>query len=136
MDVYQVVKEYFTSLPSPLTTFELFDLFVSTFIKAEAVSALQQPQNKRDSYRFAITPMPYLETDLDFSRPSLASTPSGYYSASSLNSNVGRMVTSQERTANIRPTMNCMGVRQSQPQPLSTQMSPTAIMRNFLPPNT
>ena len=39
-DVFEVVKDYFVSLlhkKGPLTTYKLFDIFVSAFIKAEAV---------------------------------------------------------------------------------------------------
>ena len=146
IDVFNVVKEYFTSLTTPLTSFELFDMFVSTFIKAEAVSAIRPSQrevglNRRNSYNFAITPMPYLETDLDSSRPSSTSTPSGYYSgSSSSNLHLGRT-----RMANIRPTMDVQppptGIYANHYFPpsqnqLSAEMSPTAIMRSFLPPNT
>lgn len=139
-DVFNVVKEYFTSLPIPLTTFELFDILVSTFIKAEAVSALQKESHIRS--RFAVTPMPsyvpYMETDLDaYSRPSSTSTPSGYYSASGSSTNLGRILTTTERMANIRPTTQCLPHQYNlQNQQLSAHMSPTAIMRNFLPPNT
>ena len=73
VDVFNVVKEYFTSLPTPLTTFDLFDMFVSTFIKAEAASVRPRDHVRRN---FNVTPMPYLETDLD-SSPSSTSTPSG-----------------------------------------------------------
>ena len=133
VDVFNVVKEYFTSLPTPLTTFELFDMFVSTFIKAEAVSVVRPPrENQIRRSNFSMTPMPYLETDLD-SSPSSTSTPSGYYSGTS-SCNLGRL-----RTANIKPTMHVMPppYRSSTTyENLNSQMSPTAIMRNFLPPNT
>ena len=138
IDVFNVVKEYFTSLPTPLTTFELFDMFVSTFIKAEAVSSAATQVRHQDNlsrYRsnFSITPMPYLETDLDSSRPSTTSSPlSGYYSGTS-SCNLTRM-----RTANIKPTMHVMqpSCNSTNYENLNSQMSPTAIMRNFLPPNT
>ena len=149
IDVFNVVKEYFTSLSSPLTTFELYDVFVSAFIRAEAVSAQSfVKRQQRDSYVFAVTPKPYLETDLD-SKPSSTSTPtSGYHSATENYQNYGRMVTNNERVAHIRQTLHILphqsgntNIESQNPQNiystrLNANMSPTAIMRNFLPPNT
>ena len=138
-DVFNVVKEYFTSLTSPLTTFDLFDAFVSTLATAEAISTTaHQPPPPRPSV-FSVTPMPYLETDLDLSRPSTISTTptSGYFSGSGSTS---RLITANERVANIRPTKHCMprhstAISLHQP-PLGYANSTTSIMRNFLPPNT
>ena len=44
-DVYEVVKDYFVgqmNRQGPLTTYKLFDIFVSAFIKAEAIGAKHQ----------------------------------------------------------------------------------------------
>ena len=41
-DVYTVVKDYFLTLGSPLIPYELYDLFESAYIKAEAVGAKVQ----------------------------------------------------------------------------------------------
>ena len=120
VDVFNVVKDYFTSLTSPLITFELFDIFVSAFIKAEAVSAMKTKRRHRDSYHFAVAPMPYLET-------------------SPIVDHQNYIQTNQQRFANVRSTLNLMPRQTSSPicnPPLSAHMSPTAIMRNFLPPNT
>ena len=153
IDVFNVVKEYFTSLAFPLTTFELFDIFVSAFIRAEAVSAhntFSRKKPHRNSYIFAVTPKPYLETDLDFSKPS-TSTPSGYYHPGDDHDdcfkNYGHMLTTNERMAHIRQTLQVLpqptniSLDSQSPQSvyssrLNANMSPTAIMRNFLPPNT
>jgi hypothetical protein len=153
-DVFNVVKEYFTSLVCPLTTFELFDVFVSAYIKAEAVSAtrpIRLRPHHRDSYQFAVAPPPYLETDID-GRPSSSSTPSGYYSMEGCATNYEHILKNpQERVAHIRQTLQVMppqlsnaGSMMSSPTSicsmrrpnLSADMSATAIMRNFLPPNT
>lgn len=131
IDVFNVVKDYFTSLTCPLITFDLFDIFVSAFIKAEAVSALRANRRNRDSYHFAVAPMPYMETD--FSSKS-SSPSSGYFSVDNGN------YMQQQRYANIRPTLNILPRQTSSPIGLSylskDMSSPTAIMRNFLPPNT
>ena len=45
-DVFEVVKDYFVSLVNrsgPLTTHQLFDVFVSAFIKAEALGSCFKP---------------------------------------------------------------------------------------------
>ena len=120
VDVFNVVKDYFTSLASPLVTFELFDIFVSAFIKAEAVSAIRTQRRNRDSYHFAVAPMPYLET-------------------SPIPDHHNYIQSNQQRFANVRSTLNLMPRQTSSPicnPHLSAHMSPTAIMRNFLPPNT
>ena len=135
VDVFNVVKDYFTSLTCPLITFDLFDIFVSAFIKAEAVSAQRAKPRNRDSYHFAVAPMPYLEspvTAADVSSKS-SSPSSGYFS----DRNYGQV---QQRYANIRPTLNILPRQTSSPIGMSylakDMSSPTAIMRNFLPPNT
>ena len=129
VDVFNVVKDYFTSLTCPLITFDLFDIFVSAFIKAEAVSAQRAKPRNRDSYQFAVAPMPYLESTSKSSSPS-----SGYFSD---HRNYGQV---QQRYANIRPTLNILPRQTSSPIGMSylakDMSSPTAIMRNFLPPNT
>ena len=160
IDVFNVVKEYFTSLTYPLTTFELFDVFVSAFVRAEAMQnklVIKRPE----SCQFAVTPKPYLETDLDLAiagKPASTSTPSGstgFYSPIGMENNFyrnSRMLTTNERTAHIRQTLQVMPPQQSSSSTnnsldsqsphsvystrLNANMSPTAIMRNFLPPNT
>ena len=160
IDVFNVVKEYFTSLTNPLTTFELFDVFVSAFVRAEAMQnklvITKQPAN-RESRHFAVTPKPYLETDLDLAiagNPTSTSTPTGstgFYSPIGMENNFyrnSRHLTTNERTAHIRQTLQVMPPQQSSSsldsqsphsvysKRLNANMSPTAIMRNFLPPNT
>ena len=155
-----MVKEYFTSLTNPLTTFELFDVFVSAFVRAEAMQnklvITKQPAN-RESRHFAVTPKPYLETDLDLAiagNPTSTSTPTGstgFYSPIGMENNFyrnSRLLTTNERTAHIRQTLQVMPPQQSSSsldsqsphsvysKRLNANMSPTAIMRNFLPPNT
>ena len=161
-----MVKEYFTSLTYPLTTFELFDVFVSAFVRAEAMQnklVIKRPGANRESCHFAVTPKPYLETDLDLvaitGNPTSTSTPSGLstglYSPIGMENNFyrnSRMLTTNERTAHIRQTLQVMPPQQSSSSAnnsldsqsphsvystrLNANMSPTAIMRNFLPPNT
>ena len=46
-DVFNVVKDYFLTLPEPLTTTNLFDFFLDAWVKAEAVSvARAAPEHK------------------------------------------------------------------------------------------
>ena len=65
-DVYSVVKDYFLTLGSPLIPYELYDLFESAFIKAEAVGAkfryVAAPNvsqwRPQDTTHFTSTPAP------------------------------------------------------------------------------
>ena len=108
-DVFEVVKDYFVgqmNRQGPLTTYKLFDIFVSAYIKAEAIGAkpkvVKRPEFKgilplsgnqfgclRTNKNFAHRP--YTETDLDSgccvqtSTPSSASDTQGYQNKQQLN---------------------------------------------------
>ena len=90
-DVFEVVKDYFVSQMNrqgPLTTYKLFDIFVSAYIKAEAIgarsNAFRRPtyKNTSNENRNGLGPQNpfssrhYRETDLDSGCYMQTSTPS------------------------------------------------------------
>ena len=199
-DVFEVVKDYFIGQMNkygPLTTYKLFDIFVSAYIKAEAIGArtnafrrnngsnnqymnrinLHQQQHSSNGY--------YAETDLDSgcyvqtstpsssiekqpiygsNKPFIQSSnigPSTFYKMSSSpqsqgeeyglsKRNLGRVAKIRQtyevcprqtpmqdnRNLHIAPNSNCHRSSTNSSVSLSPEMSATAIMRNFLPPNT
>ena len=194
-DVFEVVKDYFISQMNrngPLTTYKLFDIFVSAYIKAEAIGAkantYRRTNNKSKSHTNRnIVPSNghdyNIETDLDSGCFVQTSTPSSSVDKASLvgrniyplptnelaQSTFYKMTSSpnlpsveygvsnrvQKRTAKIRPTFevctseerikrngpssatsNTNQTSSSRSISLTPEMSATAIMRNFLPPNT
>ena len=198
-DVFEVVKDYFVgqmNKQGPLTTYKLFDIFVSAYIKAEAIGARSnviksESQNNLlnnhkipQQYHYQHLNGYYGETDLDSGCYVQTSTPSSSvdkvvvhgrdnvtkgsnYGASTFfqmdkskvwpESEYGLSTTNLKRVAKIRQTYefvpdNVSHVNKrkniipisnnpdlefnNSPVPLNSEMSATAIMRNFLPPNT
>ena len=198
-DVFEVVKDYFVgqmNKQGPLTTYKLFDIFVSAYIKAEAIGARsnviksESQNNLLNShkiplqYHYQHSNGYYTETDLDSGCYVQTSTPSSSvdkvvghgrdsvqripnYAASTFfhidkskewpESEYGLSTTNLKRVAKIRQTYefcpdNISNVAKRRdikpivnnphhefnysPVPLNSEMSATAIMRNFLPPNT
>ena len=198
-DVFEVVKDYFVgqmNKQGPLVTYKLFDIFVSAYIKAEAIGArshsfkagnqrnpLNSNKNHKQSEYHHLHGY-YAETDLDSGCYVQTSTPSSSvdkpvpyyrenlpksssYGASTFfrNDNLpkwpeddyGISTTNLKRVAKIRQTYEfCTNTVSNEgigkqiksnlnkpcsasvdsPVPLNSEMSATAIMRNFLPPNT
>ena len=177
-DVFEVVKDYFETLlhkNGPLTTYKLFDIFVSAFIKAEAVGVSMMgapPKQKFEQNPAEISHIvdrrksmnrQFTETNLDDQPAAQTSTPNssqqkvsrdnhyytlqrGYVKAPRP-SDVYMMATNRERIAKIRqtyevevppPPQSFQGCSRPswQGNYLNSNMSTTAIMRNFLPPNT
>jgi hypothetical protein len=197
-DVFEVVKDYFVGQMNkygPLTTYKLFDIFVSAYIKAEAIgartSAFRRKNGSNNQYMNRVNLQQhssngyYAETDIDSGCYVQTSTPSssiekqpvyGTHKPFIQSSNLGQSTfykmssspQSQEeeyglskknlrRVAKIRQTyevcpsqsamqdkgnlqtaLNSNVYRSStnSSASLSPEMSATAIMRNFLPPNT
>jgi hypothetical protein len=194
-DVFEVVKDYFLSQMNrngPLTTYKLFDIFVSAYIKAEAIGAKANTyrrtnnKSKSNTNRNIVPSNGHnynIETDLDSGCFVQTSTPSSSVDKASLvgrnlyplpnnelaQSTFYKMTSSpnlpsveygvsnriQKRTAKIRPTFevcaneerikrngpssatsNTNQSSSSRSLSLTPEMSATAIMRNFLPPNT
>ena len=193
-DVFEVVKDYFVgqmNKQGPLTTYKLFDIFVSAYIKAEAIGARTKAFKRPASQNNWITNKNvlrhpedhYVETDLDSGCYVQTSTPSSsvgtqpsygmkgqfpdiapatfFKMASSPYANeadYGISTTNLKRVAKIRQTYEiCPNQQITQERrnsqlgynskrhtrsttnssvSLSPEMSATAIMRNFLPPNT
>lgn len=151
-----MVKDYFLGLPEPLTTFALFDYFLDAWVKAEALSAAQSlPQSQDPPPPPGCYPgsqprpcsRPYTVTNLDATSPTTAA--SQFYTMSEAGSEDFLQLSHQERVAKIRQTFTVLpplatssvkgssnSTVQSATSSLSPDMSTTAIMRNFLPPNT
>ena len=105
-DVLSVVKEYFQGLLEPLATFELFDLFVSAYIKAEAVSARSSIRPvKRDMAKAATVGnlMPTIKENLNNYTNLQPMTPPPHFGASQ--GNYAYMTTAKERMAHVRQTL-------------------------------
>ena len=95
---------------------------------------------------------PYTQTDLDHGPPQSQSTPGHFYTMSEADSEDFLLMTNQERTAKIKQTFSCLpplatssvktgSSANSTPNTtntssLSPDMSTTAVMRTFLPPNS
>ena len=141
-DVFNVVKDYFLDLKEPLTTFGLYDHFLEAHIKAEAVAAIP---------RQVVAPPPAPPTTRP---PHQQATGAGqFYTMSEADSEEFLLMSNQERTAKIKATFSCLpplatssvktgtgSSNNSSSTPNSSSLSPdmstTAIMRTFLPPNS
>ena len=128
LDVFAVVKEYFLSLDEPLTTFDLFDVFVSAYIKAEAVSARPEKAksnrdllyNRRNLSKMGLWDQ-YAKTPAQAQAAPCLAPNAGQMAYASQNiygqlpvapqqpqqshSNYARMMTNQERVAHVRQTL-------------------------------
>ena len=141
-DVFNVVKDYFLDLKEPLTTFGLYDHFLEAHIKAEAVAAIP---------RQVVAPPPAPPT----TRPPHQQVAGAgqFYTMSEADSEEFLLMSNQERTAKIKATFSCLpplatssvkagtgSSNNSSSTPNSSSLSPdmstTAIMRTFLPPNS
>jgi len=157
-DVFNVVKDYFHDLKEPLTTFGLYDHFLDAYIKAEAVAAIPRhvsppPAMSRGCHVHPGSATrqctrPYTQTDLD--QPGAGA--GQFYTMSEADSEDFLLMTNQERTAKIKATFSCMpplatssvktqsSSNNSTSTPntssLTPDMSTTAVMRTFLPPNS
>ena len=158
-DVFNVVKDYFLDLKEPLLTFGLYDHFLDAYIKAEAVAAIPRhvpqphvsPPSGSGNLGCHVHPgsatrtctRPYTETDLD--RPAGGQ----FYTMSEADSEDFLLMTNQERTAKIKATFSCLpplatssvktgsdSCSTPNTSSLSPDMSTTAVMRTFLPPNS
>ena len=158
-DVFNVVKDYFLDLKEPLTTFGLYDHFLDAWIKAEAVAAIPRqmppPQHQQHQQRLTVSPpgsagrtctRPYSQTELDQPQH-----PQQFYTMSEADPEDFLLMSNQERTAKIKATFSCLpplatssvktnSSNNSSLTPnssvLSPDMSTTAIMKTFLPPNS
>ena len=146
-DVFNVVKDYFLDLKEPLATFGLYDHFLDAYIKAEAVAAVPRqvspPQHVLPGSR------PSTELDRCQAPPQ---GPSQFYTMSEADTEDFLLMSNQERTAKIKQTFSCLpplatssvktgSSTNSTPNTtntssLSPDMSTTAVMRTFLPPNS
>ena len=151
-DVFNVVKDYFLDLKEPLTTFGLYDHFLDAWIKAEAVAAIPRqmppPQQLQQQPRLTLSPPGGAGSRL---HQELPHHPQQFYTMSEADPEDFLLMSNQERTAKIKATFSCLpplatssvktnSSNNSSLTPnssaLSPDMSTTAIMKTFLPPNS
>ena len=148
-DVFNVVKDYFLDLKEPLTTFGLYDHFLDAWIKAEAVAAIPRqmpPPQLQHQPRLTLSPPRGAGSGLEPPQH-----PQQFYTMSEADSDDFMLMSNQERTAKIKATFSCLpplatssvktnSSNNSSLTPnssaLSPDMSTTAIMKTFLPPNS
>ena len=163
-DVFNVVKDYFQGLPGPLTTFPLYEFFVEAFIKAESsddgpvtvpAPRLLTVPNCRVHPGSASRPCsrPFTQTN-----PDLGAQANDFYTMTDQREDFS-ILCNQERVARIRQTFQVLpplatssahnsnntnstltssghSTFDTTSPSLSPDMSTTAIMKQFLPPNT
>ena len=162
-DVFNVVKDYFLTLPGPLTTCPLYEFILEAYAKAEGTNEAQRSQQDTYSHpdiNCGVHPgsinhpcsRPYTETNLD--------PPQGnqFYTMITNNEDLS-VLSNQERVARIKQTFQILpplatsSLQNSNTSnttllssghstfdtisySLSPDMTTTAIMKQFLPPNT
>ena len=150
-DVFNVVKDYFLGLAEPLTTTALFHFFLDAWVKAEALGAARAASQEVLHHAPAPRPRPQVQ------RPDVTSQ---FYTMSEAEEEDFQQLSHQERVARVRATFSVVPPLATSSQKgstnssnltssssnstffnstsasLSPNMSSTAIMRNFLPPNT
>ena len=157
-DVFNVVKDYFLGLPGPLSTFPLYDFFIDAYLKAErdnSTPVLPTPYSTNPDKSCGVHPgsvtractRPFTQTNLDNEFFTM-SDQSEEFSALSHTERVAKI----RHTFQVLPPLATSSLQSSNntnstlsghstfdtisPSSLSPDMSTTAIMKQFLPPNT